>query len=68
MSKRSSSEIERPRSVDTKTIKSIDGARKTVAEFGSEQQIRAGATAQVSPDATRFVPPQVARKTNSANH
>lgn len=68
MSKRLSGELDGTRSGDPKTIRSVDGTRKTVAEFGSKEQIRAGITAQVSPDSTRFVPPQVGRKLNGGKN
>jgi hypothetical protein len=44
-----------------KTV-NVEGEAKSVNDFGSETQRRAALTASVSPDAVRFVPPQVKRK------
>lgn len=51
--------------VESKAIRSggkSEAMKKPVSEFGTEAQRRAGATQLVSPDAVRFIPPQVIRK------
>jgi hypothetical protein len=56
---------EEPRNVESKSVKvGENGESRSVAEVGTPQQQRAAATASISPDAVRFVPPQVARKKN----
>jgi hypothetical protein len=44
---------------EAKTFKTINEEKKNVSEAGSDQQRRAAATKQVSPDALRFTPPQL---------
>ena len=53
------------RSLESKTVKvGQDGEARSIAEAGTVEQQKAAATAAVSPDAVRFVPPQVARRKN----
>jgi hypothetical protein len=65
MSKRSSNEItaNRGESGESKAIRGTGSPdqRKPVGDYGTNEQQRNAATASVSPDAIRFVPPQVLR-------
>lgn len=46
----------------SRKIVNVDGQPKSVNQVGSDAQRRAALTASVSPDAIRFTPPQVGKK------